>query len=45
MRGTTRATTGIAAVIEASGAEAVLADPDRLATLAPQLDGVASLSG
>ena len=39
MRGTTRDAARLAD-IEAAGAEAVLADPDRLATLLPRLAGV-----
>jgi uncharacterized protein YbjT (DUF2867 family) len=39
VRGTTRRAEATAA-IEAAGAEAVVADPDRLATLVPQLAGV-----
>jgi nucleoside-diphosphate-sugar epimerase len=39
VRGTTRREDGLAA-ISAAGAEAVQADPDRLATLLPQLPGV-----
>jgi uncharacterized protein YbjT (DUF2867 family) len=39
VRGTTR-DPGRLAEIEASGAEAVVADPDRLATVVPQLAGV-----
>jgi uncharacterized protein YbjT (DUF2867 family) len=39
VRGTTRRSSGRAA-IEAVGAEAVLADPDRIATLAPALEHV-----
>jgi nucleoside-diphosphate-sugar epimerase len=42
VRGTTRVETRIAA-IEESGAEAVLADPDRLATLLPALAGVSAI--
>jgi nucleoside-diphosphate-sugar epimerase len=41
-RGTTRRTDGLEA-IEATGAQAVVADPDRLSTLAPQLEGVSVL--
>lgn len=40
VRGTTRAVERCAA-IEAAGAEAVVADPDRVATLAPALAGIA----
>jgi uncharacterized protein YbjT (DUF2867 family) len=40
VRGTTRASERLAE-IEATGAEAVVADPDRVATLAPVLSGVA----
>src|SRR5919197_1254182 len=40
VRGTTRRAAALAA-IEATGAEGALADPDRLATLLPQLGGVA----
>lgn len=39
VRGTTRAAARLAD-IEAAGAEAVIADPDRLATLMPALEGV-----
>jgi nucleoside-diphosphate-sugar epimerase len=39
VRGTTRATAGLAE-IEAAGAEAVVADPDRLGTVMVQLAGV-----
>jgi nucleoside-diphosphate-sugar epimerase len=39
VRGTTRDPARLAA-IDAAGAEAVVADPDRLGTLMPQLDGV-----
>jgi nucleoside-diphosphate-sugar epimerase len=39
VRGTTRLTTGLAE-IEAAGAEAVVADPDRLGTVMVQLAGV-----
>jgi hypothetical protein len=39
VRGTTRRPEAMPA-IEAAGAEAVLADPDRLATLVPHLEGV-----
>ena len=42
MRGTTRREDGVAA-IEAMGAEAVLADPDRLGTLLEHLDGVSAM--
>ena len=42
MRGTTSRVRSVAA-IEAAGAQAVLADPDRLGTLRPQLDGVTVL--
>jgi uncharacterized protein YbjT (DUF2867 family) len=42
VRGTTRDDDSLAA-IEAAGAEAVLADPDRLSTLLPHLDGVSTL--
>ena len=42
MRGTTRDESRLDD-IEASGAQAALADPDRLATLMPQLDGVSVL--
>jgi nucleoside-diphosphate-sugar epimerase len=42
VRGTTRRQAG-RGPIEASGAEAVVADPDRLATLTPQLEGVTLL--
>ena len=42
VRGTTRHEGSLAA-IEAAGAEAVLADPDRLSTLLPHLDGVSTL--
>ena len=42
VRGTTRRPEALAE-IEAAGAEAVLADPDRLATLSEQLDGVSVL--
>jgi nucleoside-diphosphate-sugar epimerase len=41
-RGTTRDPARIAA-IEAVGAEAAVADPDRLATLLPQIEGVAAI--
>ena len=41
-RGTTRHEGSLAA-IEATGAEAVVADPDRLSTLMPHLDGVSAL--
>ena len=39
VRGTTRARGVGSPAIEAAGAEAVLADPDRLATLLPHLPG------
>jgi len=42
VRGTTREQSRLAD-IEASGAQAVLADPNRLATLTPHLDGVSVL--
>ena len=42
VRGTTRRDAGLAA-IEAAGAEPVLADPNRLGTLLPQLAGVSAL--
>jgi hypothetical protein len=42
VRGTTRREDSLAA-IEAVGAEAVLADPDRLSTVMPHLDGVSAL--
>ena len=42
VRGTTRDPARLAA-IEATGAEAVLADPDRLATLTSELEGVSAL--
>jgi nucleoside-diphosphate-sugar epimerase len=42
VRGTTRAESRLEA-IEATGAEAALADPDRLSTLVPQLGGVSAL--
>ena len=42
VRGTTRSAAGVER-IEASGAQGVVADPDRLATLLPQLDGVAAV--
>jgi putative NADH-flavin reductase len=42
VRGTTRDQSSVAA-IEAAGAHGVVADPDRLATLMPQLDGVSVL--
>ncbi len=42
VRGTTRREEALAA-IEAAGAEAVLADPDRLSTLLVHLDGVSAL--
>ena len=42
VRGTTRREEGLPA-IEASGAEAVLADPNRLGTLLPHLQGVSVL--
>jgi hypothetical protein len=42
VRGTTR-DPARAAAIEAAGAEAVVADPDRLATLVPRLAGVSAL--
>ena len=42
VRGTTRDAAKLAA-IEATGAEAVLADPDRLATLTSELEGVSAL--
>jgi uncharacterized protein YbjT (DUF2867 family) len=42
VRGTTRDESRLAD-IEASGAQAVLADPNRLATLTPRLDGVSVL--
>lgn len=42
VRGTTRDEARLAD-IEASGAQAVLADPNRLATLTPHLDGVSVL--
>jgi hypothetical protein len=42
VRGTSRRSEGVEA-ISASGAEGVLADPDRLATILPQLDGVSVL--
>lgn len=43
VRGTTR-DDGALGAIEAAGAEAVLADPDRLSTLLPHLDGVSAMS-
>ena len=42
VRGTTRSSDRLAA-IEAAGAEAVLADPDRLGTLLPALAGVSAV--
>jgi nucleoside-diphosphate-sugar epimerase len=42
VRGTTRRRDQLAA-IEAAGAEAAVADPDRLSTLAPHLEGVSVL--
>ena len=42
VRGTTRRAAG-AAQIEAGGAQAAVADPDRLATLLPQLEGVGAI--
>jgi hypothetical protein len=42
VRGTTRSGTALSA-IEATGAEAVVADPGRLSTLMPQLEGVGVL--
>ena len=42
VRGTTRDGSRLAA-IESAGAEAVIADPNRLATLIPQIEGVALL--
>lgn len=42
VRGTTRSADRLAP-IEAAGAEAVLADPDRLATLLPALEGVSAV--
>jgi hypothetical protein len=42
MRGTTRHAAGFEA-IEASGAEPVLADPDRLGTLLPAIEGVSAI--
>ena len=42
MRGTTRSRERLAE-IEAAGAEAVVADPDRLATLMPHVEGVSVL--
>jgi len=42
VRGTSRSDAGRAA-IEADGLEGVVADPDRLATLLPQLQGVSAL--
>ena len=42
VRGTTRSA-GRTAAIEAAGAEAVVADPDRLATLLPQIEGVSAI--
>jgi uncharacterized protein YbjT (DUF2867 family) len=42
VRGTTRREEGLA-LIEEAGAEAVRADPDRLATLLPHLGGVSAL--
>ena len=42
MRGTTRSPERVAAIEEA-GIEAVVADPDRLGTLMPQLDGVSAV--
>jgi uncharacterized protein YbjT (DUF2867 family) len=42
VRGTTRREDALAA-IESVGAQAVRADPDRLATLLPHLDGVSAL--
>jgi hypothetical protein len=42
VRGTTRAESSLAA-IESTGAEAARADPDRLATLLPQLEGVSAV--
>jgi uncharacterized protein YbjT (DUF2867 family) len=42
VRGTTRSEAGLAA-IEAAGAEAVMADPDRLGTLTVQLAGVTAV--
>ena len=43
VRGTTRDPSGLAA-IEATGADAVVADPLRLATVAMQLEGVSALA-
>lgn len=42
VRGTTRAESSLAA-IESTGAEAAQADPDRLATLLPQIEGVSAV--
>jgi len=42
VRGTSRSAEALPA-IEAAGAEGVVADPDRLATLTPQLEGVSVL--
>lgn len=42
MRGTTRDHAN-AARIEAAGAEPAVADPDRLATLLPQIEGIAAI--
>ena len=42
VRGTTRREEGLAA-IDATGTEAVLADPDRLSTLLDHLDGVSAM--
>ncbi|MGI8945106.1 MAG: hypothetical protein ACR2GL_02555 [Thermoleophilaceae bacterium] len=42
VRGTTRSPARLA-VIEAAGAEAVVADPDRLGTLLPALEGVSAV--
>ncbi|MFN2616746.1 MAG: hypothetical protein ABR581_06420 [Thermoleophilaceae bacterium] len=43
VRGTTRQAAELDR-IEAAGAEGVVADPDRLATILPQLDGVTAIS-
>jgi uncharacterized protein YbjT (DUF2867 family) len=42
VRGTTRQATRVSE-IEATGAQAAVADPDRLATLLPQLEGVGAI--
>jgi len=42
VRGTTRRSEGLSR-IEATGARAAVADPDRLATILPQLEGVSAL--